>query len=169
VSESGEVGQAGGVEGFLGVPMGAVRLLPGESGSVARGWPSCLAEAIRWSSLPGRESFAEGMNWPSWSAFFRQLTDALPSDRTSVLVIDELPWLLEADPALEGELQTAWDRGGAGVAIFQFRPGLARDQSSAKRRSADADLVHGEQMTLAVTGVAVPAVTLTVATPGWQP
>jgi AAA+ ATPase superfamily predicted ATPase len=72
---------------------------------------AAFAEAIRWSSLPGRESFAEGMTWPSWSAFFRQLTDTLPSDRTSVLVIDELPWLLEADPALEGELQTAWDRG----------------------------------------------------------
>lgn len=27
------------------------------------------------------------------------------------MVIDELPWLLESDPALEGELQTAWDRG----------------------------------------------------------
>src|SRR5580698_8094411 len=72
---------------------------------------AAFAEAIRWSSLPGKESFAEGMNWPSWSAFFRQLTDALPPDRTSVLVIDELPWMLEADPALEGELQTAWDRG----------------------------------------------------------
>jgi hypothetical protein len=26
------------------------------------------------------------------------------------VVIDELPWLLESDPALEGELQTMWDR-----------------------------------------------------------
>jgi AAA+ ATPase superfamily predicted ATPase len=81
-----------------------------QSQSAAAG-RTAFAEAIRWSSLPGRESFAEGMTWPSWSAFFRQLTDTLPSDRTSVLVIDELPWLLEADPALEGELQTAWDRG----------------------------------------------------------
>src|SRR5580698_11631550 len=71
-----------------------------QSQSAAAG-RTAFAEAIRWSSLPGRESFAEGMTWPSWSAFFRQLTDALPADHTSVLVIDELPWLLEADPALE--------------------------------------------------------------------
>ncbi|HEV3382701.1 MAG TPA: DUF234 domain-containing protein [Trebonia sp.] len=36
---------------------------------------------------------------------------ALPDDQPSIVVIDELPWLLESDEALEGELQTTWDRG----------------------------------------------------------
>jgi AAA+ ATPase superfamily predicted ATPase len=53
---------------------------------------------------------AEGATWPSWSAFFRQLAAGIPDDRPSIVVIDELPWLLESDPSLEGELQTAWDR-----------------------------------------------------------
>jgi AAA+ ATPase superfamily predicted ATPase len=72
---------------------------------------AAFADAIRWSDLPGRDQFEEGMAWPGWSAFFRQLAQALPADSRSIVVIDELPWLLESDPALEGELQTAWDRG----------------------------------------------------------
>lgn len=71
---------------------------------------SAFAEAIRWSNLPDQELFPEGAVWPSWSAFFRQLAAALPADGPSIVVIDELPWLLESDPALEGQLQTAWDR-----------------------------------------------------------
>jgi hypothetical protein len=71
---------------------------------------AAFAAAVHWSDLPDREVFAEGATWPTWLAFFRQLATALPADRPSILVIDELPWLLESDPALEGELQTAWDR-----------------------------------------------------------
>ncbi|MGH3545641.1 MAG: AAA family ATPase [Mycobacteriales bacterium] len=68
-----------------------------------------FVEAILDSELPGRQLFAEGVTWPSWAALFRQLASALPDDAASVVVIDELPWLLESDPALEGVLQTAWD------------------------------------------------------------
>lgn len=71
---------------------------------------AAFADAIRWSDLPGKDLFAEGATWPSWSAFFRQLAAALPEDQPTIVVIDELPWLLESDKALEGELQTAWDR-----------------------------------------------------------
>lgn len=71
---------------------------------------AAFAEAIRWSGLPGKELFEEGTSWPTWSAFFRQLAAALPEDQPSIVVIDELPWLLESDPVLEGVLQTAWDR-----------------------------------------------------------
>jgi hypothetical protein len=69
-----------------------------------------FAEAIRWSDLPGKDLFSAGTVLPDWSAFFRQLAAAVPADRPSIVVVDELPWLLESDPALEGELQTAWDR-----------------------------------------------------------
>jgi uncharacterized protein len=91
-----------------GVPFVFFQASHGVSATASR---AAFAEAIRWSDLPERDSFAEGMTWPSWAAFFRQLAAALPADRASIVVIDELPWLLESDPALEGELQTAWDRG----------------------------------------------------------
>jgi uncharacterized protein len=80
-------------------------------GASAAAGQAAFAEAIRWSGLPNRDLFPEGATWPTWSAFFRQLTAALPDERPSIVVIDELPWLLESDDALEGELQTAWDRG----------------------------------------------------------
>jgi AAA+ ATPase superfamily predicted ATPase len=80
-------------------------------GASAAAGRAAFADAIRWSDLPDKDLFAEGTTWPSWSAFFRQLAAALPDDQPSIVVIDELPWLLESDPALEGELQTAWDRG----------------------------------------------------------
>lgn len=81
-----------------------------DQGATSAEGRAAFAEAIRWSDLPDRELFADGTVWPTWSAFFRQLAAALPADRQSIVVIDELPWLLESDPALEGQLQTAWDR-----------------------------------------------------------
>jgi uncharacterized protein len=90
-----------------GVPFVFFQANQGATSSAGR---AAFAEAIRWSDLPDREMFAEGTAWPTWSAFFRQLSAALPADRPSIVVIDELPWLLESDQALEGELQTAWDR-----------------------------------------------------------
>jgi uncharacterized protein len=61
------------------------------------------------SDLPGRELFATGTVLPTWMALFRQLGVVLPDQAPSIVVIDELPWLIEADPTLEGTLQTAWD------------------------------------------------------------
>lgn len=90
-----------------GMPFVFFQANQGASSSAGR---EAFAEAVRWSDLPNREMFAEGTVWPAWSALFRQLAEALPADRPSIVVIDELPWLLESDPALEGELQTAWDR-----------------------------------------------------------
>lgn len=91
-----------------GLPFVFFQASQGVSSAAGR---AAFAEAIRWSDLPGRDLFTDGMTWPTWSAFFRQLAAGLPDDRPSIVVIDELPWLLESDPALEGELQTAWDRG----------------------------------------------------------
>jgi hypothetical protein len=91
-----------------GVPFVFFQASQGASAAAGR---AAFADAIRWSDLPGKDLFAEGATWPSWSAFFRQLAAALPDDRASIVVIDELPWLLDSDPALEGELQTVWDRG----------------------------------------------------------
>jgi len=66
--------------------------------------------ALRDSSLPGRE-LADGVETvSSWDAALRLLAAALPDDRPSIVVLDELPWLIEADPVAEGALQTVWDR-----------------------------------------------------------
>src|SRR5699024_10735912 len=78
-------------------------------GADAAAQREAFATAIRDSDLPERELFAPGATWPDWSAYLRQLAAALPSDSPSIVVIDELPWLIESDPALEGALQTAWD------------------------------------------------------------
>jgi hypothetical protein len=45
----------------------------------------------------------------SWPDAFRSLAAALP-DEPAIVVLDELPWLAEQDPAFDGALQTAWDR-----------------------------------------------------------
>ena len=46
----------------------------------------------------------------TWAAALRRLADAMDPDRPAVVVVDELPWMLEQDGAAEGALQTVWDR-----------------------------------------------------------
>jgi AAA+ ATPase superfamily predicted ATPase len=70
---------------------------------------AAFAAAVLDSDLPGRDLFTAGTVFPTWLALFRQLAVALPDQAPSIVVIDELPWLVEADAALEGTLQTAWD------------------------------------------------------------
>jgi len=45
-----------------------------------------------------------------WDAAFDVLAAALPQDRASVVVMDEVPYLMDAEGAFEGTLQRAWDR-----------------------------------------------------------
>ncbi len=68
-----------------------------------------FVEQVRNSSLPGRDAF-DNVTLSSWNAVLRQLALALPENSPSIVVLDELPWLLEQDSAAEGALQTAWDR-----------------------------------------------------------
>jgi AAA+ ATPase superfamily predicted ATPase len=70
---------------------------------------AAFAQAVAESDLPGRDLFADGFTPASWQVALRQLAAALPDDRPSLVVLDELPWLMAADPALEGTLQTVWD------------------------------------------------------------
>lgn len=67
-------------------------------------------DAVRCSSLPDVSLLAGVERVADWDAALRQLAAVLPDDQVSVVVVDELPWLLEADPAAEGSLQTVWDR-----------------------------------------------------------
>ena len=61
------------------------------------------------SSLAGRDLLAAG-NPQDWDAALRLLAAALPDDAPSVVVIDELPYLMDVGHAFEGVLQRAWDR-----------------------------------------------------------
>lgn len=45
----------------------------------------------------------------SWDEFFGRLRLALERS-PAVVVVDEFPWAVQADPTLEGTLQNAWDR-----------------------------------------------------------
>ncbi|GAA3866357.1 ATP-binding protein [Streptomyces lacrimifluminis] len=76
-----------------------------------------LLDAATRSTLPGRELFAEEAP-AQWNAAFRLLAEVLPDDRPSVVVIDEVPYLMDRIDAFEGMLQRAWDR------LFSRKPVL---------------------------------------------
>ncbi|MGW6454647.1 ATP-binding protein [Streptomyces sp. NPDC055078] len=68
-----------------------------------------LLDAAADSTLPRHALFAE--ETPSqWNAALRLLAEILPDDTPSVVVIDEVPYLMERVDAFEGMLQRAWDR-----------------------------------------------------------
>ena len=66
-------------------------------------------DAVRSSTLPDRAVF-EDARPGNWSAALRQLAGTLPDDRPSVVVIDEVPYLMDRVDAFEGILQRSWDR-----------------------------------------------------------
>ncbi|WP_216899116.1 AAA family ATPase [Nocardia alni] len=61
------------------------------------------------SALPGADLVA-GLSVTDWNHALRTLAIAVPDDRPSIAVIDEVPWLVEQDREFEGALQTVWDR-----------------------------------------------------------
>lgn len=70
---------------------------------------AAFAAAVAESGLASRELFSAEVSLSTWAATFRQLAAVLPDSEPTIVVIDELPWLIESDPAIEGALQTAWD------------------------------------------------------------
>ncbi|WP_338686516.1 DUF234 domain-containing protein [Streptomyces acidiscabies] len=67
-------------------------------------------DEVRHSSLPDTGLLAGVTGVAAWDTALRQLAAVLPDDAPSIVVLDELPWMLEGDPVLEGTLQTVWDR-----------------------------------------------------------
>jgi AAA+ ATPase superfamily predicted ATPase len=61
------------------------------------------------SSLPGAALFSE-LATDSWDTALRLLAQAVPQDSPSIVVIDELPFMIAQDPYLEGKLQRLFDR-----------------------------------------------------------
>lgn len=61
------------------------------------------------SDLPGAAAF-EGQQPHTWDAALHLLASALPRDRPSIVVLDEMPYLMATDPGFEGTLQKLFDR-----------------------------------------------------------
>jgi AAA+ ATPase superfamily predicted ATPase len=65
--------------------------------------------AVSSSSLPNRR-IAEGQVPSNFAAALRILAHSLPSDTPSIVVFDEIPWLLESIQGGAGQLQNVWDQ-----------------------------------------------------------
>lgn len=68
-----------------------------------------FVEAGQSSNLPAAAVFADQAPH-TWDAALRLLVSALPADRPSVVVLDEMPYLMANDPGFEGTLQKLFDR-----------------------------------------------------------
>lgn len=68
-----------------------------------------FSEAVRVSALPDASVFAEAVPG-NWAAALRQLSGVLPIDQPSIVVLDELPYLMDPDGVFESVLQRSWDR-----------------------------------------------------------
>lgn len=111
----------------------------------ARGVPAAqelaeFANAVAGSSLPGA-SVAHGNRPDTLTAALRLLAAALPLDTPSVVVLDELPWLLEGFPGGAGELQRAWDRDLSAKPVLLLL--LGSDMSMMEQLTAADQPFHG--------------------------
>lgn len=61
------------------------------------------------STLPGRDVLVQGRPY-DWDGAFRLLAAALPDEQASVVVFDEVPYLMDDGQTFESLLQRAWDR-----------------------------------------------------------
>lgn len=68
-----------------------------------------LREDAAQSTLPGRDLLLAGRP-QDWGDALRLLVAAVPDDAPSVVVLDEVPYLMDPEHAFEGVLQRAWDR-----------------------------------------------------------
>lgn len=68
-----------------------------------------FAHDVAVSSLPEASVFADAAPG-NWTAALRQLAGVLPDDDVSVVVLDEVPYLMDDAGSFESVLQRAWDR-----------------------------------------------------------
>lgn len=68
-----------------------------------------FAEELAVSDLPAAEVVRGGLSMDSWETAL-SLIASTAADRPAVVVIDEFPYLTEADRSVEGTLQKIWDR-----------------------------------------------------------
>lgn len=76
-----------------------------------------LIRSISESSLDAPE-LLRSVRPRDWNEALGALASAVPNDRPSIIVLDEIPWLIERDKEFEGALQTVWDRELANKPVF---------------------------------------------------
>nr|WSY54818.1 ATP-binding protein [Streptomyces sp. NBC_00886] len=69
-----------------------------------------FAAEVSASGLPDADRLTQFAAPQTWDAAFNLLATALPTDAPSVVVLDEMPYLVREDPTFEGALQKAFDR-----------------------------------------------------------
>lgn len=70
-----------------------------------------FAAEVTTSDLPDAHLiFEDGAAPGSWNAALRTLATSLPADKPSIVVLDEMPYLVSQDPTFEGALQMVFDR-----------------------------------------------------------
>lgn len=69
-----------------------------------------LNEAIGKSTLPEADLVSAGLSFTTWTAALTWIAERADATRPSVVVVDELPYLFDANPSLDAELQHVWDR-----------------------------------------------------------
>lgn len=79
------------------------------SGGTAADHLQQLIRDVDVSTLPDRDVFAQAPP-ADWSTALEALASILPTDETSIVVIDEVPFLMRDVNAFERFLQRAWDR-----------------------------------------------------------
>ena len=79
---------------------------------------SLFAEDVAESDLPAAEVARGGLAFESWDAALTLIASTVDRSAPAVVVMDEFPYLVEADPAIEGTLQKVWDRRLSRVPIL---------------------------------------------------
>ena len=68
-----------------------------------------FSDAVREAALPDTELFRD-QSPGTWDAALRLLARCLPGEQPSVVVLDEMPYLISTDAGFEGTLQKVFDR-----------------------------------------------------------
>ena len=69
-----------------------------------------FAAEVAGSDLPEAARFADFATPQTWDAALTLLAGVLPADQPSMVVFDEMPYLVREDPGFEGTLQKSFDR-----------------------------------------------------------
>ena len=76
---------------------------------VAEQAPAGVQRRTVYAQLRGREPPQRGVTFESWSDIWQIVAPAYQSERR-IIILDELPYAAEADPAMLSALQLAWDQ-----------------------------------------------------------
>ena len=70
-------------------------------------------------TLPGSDLLAD-TSFATWEQALLAVRAALPDSVPSIVVLDELPWLLRRDAGLDGTIQKLWDRHFESVPVLMI-------------------------------------------------